>query len=56
MVHSQGDVEHDTLQEFEAPTIVYFARHEPLLYNSQHLDMLACVDHRRSIARKEGTQ
>jgi hypothetical protein len=56
MACSQGNVEHDTLQKFKAPTIVYFARHKPLLYDSQDRNMLARTYHCRSIARKECAQ
>ena len=53
---SQRDVEYNSLQELEAPAIVCFAWNESLLYNSQHRDMLVCLDHRGRVSRKERTQ
>ena len=32
--HIQRHMQHDALQKLEAPSIVYLARHEPLLHNT----------------------
>ena len=53
---SQRDVEYNSLQEIESPAIVCFAWNESLLHNSQHRNMLARLDHRRRVSRKERTQ
>lgn len=53
---SQRDVECNNLQELEAPAIVCLAWNESLLHNSQYRNMLARLDHRRRISRKERTQ
>ena len=49
-------MQHDALQELEAPPIVRLARHEPLLHDAQHRRVLVRLDHRRGIAREEGAQ
>jgi hypothetical protein len=40
----------------EAPPIVRPAQHEPLLHDTQHRRLLVRLDHRLSVARKEGAQ
>jgi hypothetical protein len=49
-------MQHDALQELESPPIDRLVRHEPLLHDAQHRRVLVRLDHRRSVARKEGAQ
>jgi hypothetical protein len=53
---SQRDMQYDALQKLETPAIVRLARHQPLLYDAQHRRVLVRLDHRRGVAREEGTQ
>ena len=54
--NAQRNMQNDALQELETPTIVRLAQHQPLLHDAQHRRVLVCLDHRRGVARKEGTQ
>ena len=49
-------MQHDALQQLEAPPVVRLARHESLLYDSQHRRVLVRLDHRRGVTCKEGAQ
>jgi hypothetical protein len=49
-------MQYDALQELETPAVVRLARHQPLLYDAQHRRVLVRLDHRRGVAREEGTQ
>ena len=49
-------MQHETLQELEAPPVIRFILYEPLLHDAQYRHVLIRLDHRRGIARKEGAQ
>ena len=49
-------MQHNALQELEAPPVIRPAQHESLLHDAQHRRVLVRLDHCRGVAREEGAQ